>query len=72
MPPVVCKDSCLQALSATIHSVRSGGRAQLAALRSRDTSRKDRTHQRAVKNWHRAQAAVSRKLTAEMLGTQRK
>ena len=54
------------------HRERGGSRGQLAHTRSRGAKRKDRTHRRAMHNWHRAQAAVSRKLTSEMLGTQRK
>jgi hypothetical protein len=54
------------------HRERGGSGSKLVHQRSREASRKDRTHRRAVQNWHRAQAAVSRKLTAEMLGTQRK
>ena len=47
-------------------------RQQLAHLRSREHSRRERVHQRAVRNWQKAHVAVARKVTTDMLGTQRK
>ena len=43
-----------------------------AAEKSAEAMRNARSHVRAVKNWRRAKYAVTKKITEDMLGVQRK
>ncbi len=42
------------------------------AQKTAETARNARSHIRAVKNWRRAKYAVTKKITEDMLGMQRK